>query len=58
MASRGLLQLRDKRGTDTERADKLNQVVARIAGVVERVAMAPRPQPKDNSLRSAWAERH
>ncbi len=55
VASRGLLQLRDRRGSDKERAETLNQAVARIAGVVDRAAMAPRPQSKDNSLRSAWA---
>ena len=55
VVSRGLLQLRDGRGSEKERAETLNQAVARIAGVVDRAAMAPRTQSKDNSLRSAWA---
>ena len=55
VVSRGLLQLRDGRGSAKERAETLNQAVARVAGVVDRAAMAPRTQSKDNSLRSAWA---
>jgi len=40
---------------EKEKAETLNHAVARVAGVVDRAAMAPRTQSKDNSLRSAWA---
>jgi hypothetical protein len=54
--SRGLLQLRDGRGTELERSATLNQVVARVASVAERASMATRALERNRGLKSAWAE--
>jgi hypothetical protein len=57
-ASKGLLQLRDARGTETERSAVFNQVVARVAAVAERASMATRHLDRNRALKSAWAEEH
>jgi hypothetical protein len=54
--SKGLLQLRDARGTELERSTLLNQVVARVAAVADRASLATRPRERNQPLRSAWAE--
>ena len=57
-ASKGLLQLRDARGTEAERLTVLNQVVARVTAVAERASLATRPPERNRALKSAWAEEH
>jgi hypothetical protein len=54
--SKGLLQLRDTRGTEAARSAVLDQVVARIAAMAERASLATRPLDHQRTLRSAWAE--
>jgi len=56
VASKGLLQLRDARGTEAERSAALNQVIARLSAVAERASLAPRPLERNRALKSAWAE--
>ncbi len=53
--SKGLLRLRDERGGEGDRQTVLNQVVARVAGVVERASLVTRPLERNRALRSAWA---
>ena len=54
--SKGLLQLRDSRGTATARTSSLNHVVARVSAIVARASLSTRPLERDRTLRSAWAE--
>jgi hypothetical protein len=54
--SKGLLQLRDGRGTERERTAMLNQVVARVQSVAERASLTIRSQDRNRGLTSAWAE--
>ena len=54
--SQGLLQLREAGGTEVERSATLNQVVARVAAIVDRASLTMRPLDRNPSLKSAWAE--
>ena len=56
LVSKGLIQLRDVRGTASERSSTLNETVGRIAAVIDRVSLSTRPIERDRALQSAWSE--
>jgi hypothetical protein len=53
LVSKGLLQLRDGAA---DRTAVFNQVVSRVASIVDRASLTTRPAERDRALRSAWAE--
>jgi hypothetical protein len=54
--AKGLLELRDRAGTEVERSATLDAVVARVSSVAERASMATRPLERNHGMKSAWAE--
>ena len=56
LVSKGLIQLRDVRGTAAERSSTLNETVGRIAAVIDRASLSTRPIERHQTLQSAWSE--